>query len=128
MLPFFFVQKKNKVVYMEYIVKRLKKFGFQIDKKRKFLNGYTFYFKKSFENIDNSKDNYYLTLTEDFKEEIIIIYHENDKALIRVDKETLGYCYIDRYFNNSNLYGNQKPSLLEKTYLIPKSKLQIYLV
>ena len=71
MLPFFFVQKKNKVVYMEYIVKRLKKFGFQIDKKRKFLNGYTFYFKKSFENIDNSKDNYYLTLTEDFKEEII---------------------------------------------------------
>jgi hypothetical protein len=113
---------------MEHIVKRLKKFGFQVDKKRKYLNGYTFYFKKSFENIDNSKDSYYLTLTEDIKEEIIIIYHENDRALIKVDKETLGYCCIDKYFNNSNLYGNQKPSLKEKTYLIPKSKLQIYLV
>lgn len=113
---------------MEYIVKRLKKFGFQIDKKRKYLNGYTFYFKNSFENIDNSKDNYYLTLTEDIKEEIIIIYHENDNVLIMVDKEILGYCCMDRYFKNSNLYGNKKPSLLEKTYLIPKSKLQIYLV
>lgn len=113
---------------MEYIVKRLKKFGFQVDKKRKLLNGYTFYFKKSFENIDNSKDNYYLTLTEDIKEEIIIIYHETDKALIRVDKKTLGYCCIDRYFNNSNLYTNLNPSIKEKTYLIPKSKLQIYLV
>lgn len=112
---------------MEHIVKRLKKFGFQVDKKRKFLNGYTFYFKKSFENI-NSKDYYYLTLTEDIKEEIIIIYHENDNVLIKVDKETLGYCCIDRYFNNSNLYTYQKPSLLEKTYLIHKSKLQIYLV
>lgn len=115
-------------MYKKLNVKRLKKFGFQVDKKRKLLNGYTFYFKKSFENIDNSKDNYYLTLTEDIKEEIIIIYHENDKALIRVDKETLGYCCIDRYLNNSNLYANLKPSLKEKTYLIPKSKLQIYLV
>lgn len=113
---------------MEHIIKRLKKFGFQIDSKKKYIDGHTFYFKKTFENIDNSKDNYYLTLTEDIKDEIIMIYHENDKALITVEKEKLGSYCIDRYCNYSNLYANQKHSLIEKTYSIPKSKLHIYMI
>ena len=112
---------------MKNIVKRLKKFGFQIDKKRKYINGYTFYFKRSFESIDNSKDMYYLTLAENVKEEIILIYHEYDSVLVIVDRETLEFS-MDRYFNNSNLYSHLNPSLLERTYSIPKSKLEIYLI
>ncbi len=112
---------------MKDIVKRLKKFGFQIDKKRKFINGYTFYFKKSFESIDNSKDNYYLSITENIKEEIILIYHEYDSVLVMVDRETLEFS-MDRYFNNSNLYSHLNPSLLERTYTIPKSKIEFFLV
>lgn len=112
---------------MKDIVKRLKKFGFQIDKKRKYINGYTFYFKKSFESIDNSKDFYYLTLTEDIKEEIILIYHEVDRVLVMLDREVLEFS-MDRYYNNSNMYAHLNPSLLERTYTIPKSKLHFFLV
>lgn len=113
---------------MKDIVKRLKKFGFQIDKKKQYINNYPFYFKRSFESIDNSKDMYYLTLTEDVKDDIILIYHESDRILVMVDRETLDFCCMDRYYNNSNLYAHLKPSLIEKTYNIPKSKLQIFLV
>lgn len=112
---------------MENIVKRLKRFGFQIDKNKKYINGYSFYFKKSFESIDNSKDIYYLTLSEDIKEDIILIYHEYDSILVMMDRETLDYC-MDRYFKNSNMYAHLKPSLIERTYNIPKSKIIFFLV
>lgn len=112
---------------MKDIVKRLKKFGFQIDKKKRFINGYTFYFKKSFESINNSQDMYYLTLTEDIKEEIILIYHEFDSVLVMVDRETLEFSK-DRNYNNSYIYTHLNPSLLEKTYSIPKSKIEFFLV
>lgn len=112
---------------MKDIVKRLKKFGFQIDKKKQYINNYPFYFKRSFESIDNSKDTYYLTLTEDIKEDLILIYHEVDSVLVMVDRETLDYC-MDRYFKNSNMYAHLKPSLIERTYSIPKSKIEFFLV
>lgn len=112
---------------MKDIVKRLKKFGFQIDKKRKFINGYRFHFKKSFERIDNSKYMYYLTLTDDVNEEIILIYHEYDGILVMVNREVLEIC-MDICYNRSYVYSFLKPSSLERCFSIPKSKIQFFLV
>ena len=114
---------------MDTIDKFLKIYNKQLGLVRegKFINGYTFHLKETFEPIDNNKDMYYLTLPDNVKEEIIFIYHTQDSILIMVDIDVLGLSQ-ERYSIYSNIYTHLNPRAIEETYAIPKSELQIFIV